>query len=78
MAWELYTTAPSAYDGFGTVELDPDAGTDNRGLTIRKVAVEPDHLDWQMARYASGLHGCVTAAEADVFWSIWRLKGAVT
>jgi hypothetical protein len=78
MAWELYTTAPANYDGFGTVEMEADAGEDNRGLTIRKVAVQHEHLDWQMARYASGLHGVVTAADADVFRSIWRLKGAAT
>lgn len=70
-----YTTAPIDYDGFGTVTYDHDAGTDNRGLTIRKVRIEPEHWDWQTMRYGSGLHGVATPEEAARFPAIWRLKG---
>lgn len=69
-----YTTAPSEYDGFGTVTYDFEVGTDNRGLTVRKVGIEPDHWDWQTARYQSGLHGVATEEEAKRFPQVWRIK----
>jgi hypothetical protein len=69
----LYTTAPSAYDGFSTRELEADAGRDNRGLTVRKVALEARDLEWQTSRYGSGLHACATPEDAARFPSIWRL-----
>jgi len=69
-----YTTAPSDYDGFGTVTYEFEAGTDNRGLTVRKVGIEPDHWDWQTGRYLSGMHAVATEEEARRFPSIWRLS----
>lgn len=45
------TTAPKAYDGFGTFTLE-EAGD------IRIVLIQAEHLDWQQGRYLSGLHQC--------------------
>jgi hypothetical protein len=68
-----YTTAPDAYDGFGTEELMGHAGRDNGGLTVRKVAIRRENLDWQEARYASGCHGSVSPEEAGRFPEIWMI-----
>jgi hypothetical protein len=70
----FYTSASSVYDGFGTEELSADAGRDDRGIPIRKVAILCEHLDWQQSRYASGLHGCVAPEEAERFRSIWTIR----
>src|ERR1700744_4961641 len=71
-----YTTAPAAYDGFGTREIDADAGRDHRGQVVRKVAIEAQHLDWQERRYGSGLHGCTDEGDARRYPQIWGLKPA--
>ncbi len=57
----VYTTAPAAYDGHGTVELTQVAGTDQQGRVIRKVGIRPEHGEWQTQRYGSGMH--LTVAE---------------
>lgn len=44
------TTAPVNYDGFGTRTVSRDGA-------VRVVAIQPDHVVWQISRYASGLHG---------------------
>lgn len=31
----------------------------DRDKIVRKVEIEPGHLDWQDARYGSGLHCCL-------------------
>lgn len=65
------TTAPRAYDGFGTIELK-DLGTE------RIVLIRDEHLNWQTMRYSSGLH-TPTEVEAPVEYIIdelWqRLNG---
>ena len=70
-----YTTAPAAYDGFGTVELVQVAGTDQQGRVIRKVGIRPEHGEWQTQRYGSGMH--LTVAEDLVLGSkyadIWTM-----
>lgn len=68
-----FTTAPEAYDSFGTATLRDPAGSDNRGYPLRKVAIRPDHFEWQATRYASGLHGFARESEARRFSTIWRL-----
>lgn len=50
-----YTTAQPSYDGFGTLELEV-LHKSPRGLHWRKVAIAPEHLEWQESRYGSGLH----------------------
>ena len=44
------TTAPTAYDGFGTFTI-------NALGPKRWVLIEQEHFTWQTQRYASGLHG---------------------
>lgn len=58
----LYTTAEEAYDGFGTRTVEAGRYV-SKGKPIRKVEVEDAHLDWQRARYFSGLHLCVPEDE---------------
>lgn len=51
---KLHTSAPEAYDGFGTKTLRI-AGTDvKNGNPVREIRVEGQHYDWQTSRYASG------------------------
>src|SRR4051812_20838019 len=40
-----WTTAPEAYDGFGTATLEP-AG-DWHGKTLRKINIDPQFYKWQ-------------------------------
>ena len=52
------TTAHVAYDGFGTITLDPELETnDERGhpMPLRLVLVQEEHFGWQSMRYSSGL-----------------------
>ena len=52
------TDAPIRYDGFGTLTIYEGARPlpGDTTKTIRYVLVQEDHLDWQEARYRSGLH----------------------
>lgn len=43
----LYTTAPEAYDGFGTATIKHEG-------KIRKVKIQMTHYKWQTMRYKSG------------------------
>jgi len=54
-----YTTAPEAYDGFGTTALGVVAKMNNK--QYRKVLIDPKHLKWQEMRYASGMCACCDA-----------------
>ena len=56
-----YTTAPEAFDGFGTATVRV-LGTFN-GEPLRQVDIVAEHLCWQTLRYASGLHPCFTKEE---------------
>jgi len=51
----IWTTAPADYDSFGTETIEE--GGEWRGKQLRRVIVDPTHLDYQTSRYASGLHG---------------------
>jgi hypothetical protein len=51
------TTAPKDYDGFGTITVyEYDAGPEYKRDSFRIVLIRDEHLNWQTARYASGLH----------------------
>jgi hypothetical protein len=50
----LYTSAPEAYDGFGTTTLKVVGGCNQSRNPVRLVQVEPEHREWQTARYDSG------------------------
>ena len=56
-----YTTAPDAYDGFGTVTLSEAGLLDRKPL--RKVQIEQAHYDWQSMRYGSGMYPCFDETE---------------
>jgi hypothetical protein len=49
-----YTTAPEAYDGFGT-ETEETLGPWHR-QDMRRVSILGAHLEWQQCRYGSGCH----------------------
>lgn len=57
-----FTDAPEAYDGFGTQTIDVGYGKTFRGA-IRKVEIHPEHLEWQVNRYQSGMHFAYTEEE---------------
>jgi hypothetical protein len=52
---ERWTTAPAAYDCFGTMELATEG--EWHGRVLRRVLMHPEHATYQSDRYASGLHG---------------------
>lgn len=54
-----FTTAPRAYDGFGTIEL---SAHDERS---RYVLIREEHLAWQQGRYSSGIHACDTTDQVS-------------
>lgn len=51
----IYTTAEEIYDGFGTQTIRK-VGKTKRNQIVRMVETPPQHVEWQRARYASGLH----------------------
>src|SRR5262245_46793952 len=73
-----YTTAPEAYDGFGTEELAV-VGTCN-GKPLRKVETPVEHVAWQRGRYWSGMHATYDEAEflyrQDRPWFVKREESA--
>ena len=50
-----YTTAETAYDGFGTRTVKVVGATRN-GKTVRLGETPAEHVDWQRMRYASGMN----------------------
>lgn len=73
--WRVaWTTAPADYDGWGTVTLDAEAGTTDRGQVIRKVLIDPRHWDWHMQRYGSGNYVGLSEAELPRFRSFWTMR----
>ena len=60
------TTAPKAYDGFGTLNLEPGVATEtDLGVVekVRIIAIPKDHYEWQTARFYSGLYTFVPLEE---------------
>jgi len=55
-----YTTAPEAYDGFGTKTITPDCGKNSNGKTWRLIQVEDRNLNWQDGRNSSGMHPTIS------------------
>lgn len=54
--WPVFwTTAPEDYDWFGTTTLEHCG--EWRGKKLRKAAADPQYVESQRDRYASGLHG---------------------
>lgn len=51
------TNAPKAYDGLGTYEGNaPEVRERFEQTKERFVVIAPEHLDWQLSRYWSGLY----------------------
>jgi len=59
-----YTSAEPYYDGFGTRTL-PFKGQTDWGQEVRLVETPAPHVEWQRARYASGLHLAFSQTEWD-------------
>lgn len=55
-----YTTAPEAYDGFGTKTVEAAwtwvSKSNGARKPVRKVSIPYEHFEWQSMRYGSGLH----------------------
>lgn len=50
------TTAPEAYDGFGTFTIAESRAHKGESRTTRLVAIRQEHVEWQRGRYGSGFH----------------------
>ena len=59
----LYTSAPEAYDWFGTKTI-LNSFAKYKGEDVRKVEVDPNHVESQLGRYLSGMH--LTIKEKDL------------
>lgn len=64
-----YTNAPTDFDGFGTHTVSI-AGT-YQGQNVRVVETPDEHVNWQRARYASGMY--LSASEVDWTRLAWIL-----
>src|SRR5262245_60614465 len=66
--YHLYrTTAPQAYDGFGTISVDTSRLAKGHGEDVeRYVLIDAEHLTWQVGRYASGLHAAAAVQDASL------------
>jgi hypothetical protein len=60
---KTYTTAPQAYDGFGTTTMMANVGRTKAQEVIRLVETPPEHVPWQRSRYRSGMYVAVGESE---------------
>lgn len=60
-----FTTAPEAYDGFGTKTIEANAGKASNGKQWRKVQILDRHFEWQNGRNGSGFHPTVPALQFE-------------
>lgn len=66
MAEEIrYTSAPEVYDDYGTRTLEWLPYQSRGRHRYRKVAIPVENLEWQIMRYASGLHSRCTQLQFD-------------
>lgn len=66
----VYTTAPEAYDGFGTTREDTGkvfvgSRPDVPGKPVYRVSILPEHFTWQTMRYSSGMYPSWTQTDFD-------------
>jgi DNA polymerase III sliding clamp (beta) subunit (PCNA family) len=66
-----YTTAPEAYDGFGTKTITPDCGKNSNGKTWRMIQIEDRNLNWQDGRNGSGMHPTISVDDFIKFRSLY-------
>ena len=68
------TTAPRAYDGFGTLSLADTYGPS--GESVRVVLIREEHFAWQNGRYNSGLFYATHFDKQHIADELWkRLAG---
>lgn len=67
----FYTTAPEAYDGFGTKTINPDCGKNSNGKTWRLIQIEDRNLNWQDGRNGSGMHPTISVDDFIKFRSLY-------
>lgn len=60
----FYTICNDRYDSFGT-RTEAIVGKTDRGKEVRKVSIMKEHVEWQTARYHSGLGCAWTQKEYD-------------
>ena len=73
------TTAPRAYDGFGTFTIySYDFDEDGRAVSkdgFRMVLIREEHFEWQNGRYNSGLFYAIRPEDVDkqdVVKALWK------
>lgn len=66
-----YTTAPEAYDGFGTKTITPDCGKNSNGKTWRMIQIEDRNLNWQDGRNGSGMHPTISPDDFIKYRSLY-------
>lgn len=64
------TTAPAAYDGFGTISLVETY--DGEGKEARIVLIRDEHFVWQTMRYSSGCHTASPFDKEGVVEWLWK------
>lgn len=71
----VYTTAPIAYDGFGTETIE-EGKYIAKDKPVKLVKIHPEHHVWQTMRYASGMHLCIEENNLSAFlgWYIKEVK----
>lgn len=62
--WIAETSAPKAYDGFGTFTVAEYSG--ENGKLWRIVLIREENLNWQAGRYNSGLYYATKPTGFDV------------
>lgn len=70
----IYTSAPEAYDDFGTKTITV-VGITKQNKSLRKVEIIDEHIHWQRARYLSGLYEALTEKDLELLRE-FILKGA--
>ena len=59
------TCAPPEYDGHGTKHIAYFGfGPNGKGNWPREVDILPEHIDWQLMRYSTGMYAYTPSKEA--------------
>jgi hypothetical protein len=70
------TTAPKAYDGFGTINVFETYGDTGNERNVRIVLIREEHFNWQNGRYNSGLYYATHYDKENIAQELWkRLAG---
>jgi hypothetical protein len=66
------TTAPIAYDGFGTINVFESWMYGGSGETVRVVLIRDEHFNWQTGRYNSGLYYATYYPKEHIAQELWK------